>query len=839
MKYVARSERTNTMGLWEYVYAYLLGGITFIPLVLFVFVYLHPVETTAEHKTDSIKAGEVEETSQSGLETYKAGWLIVTQNYLDLPDLISSSTQSINDSQEAKSAYSSLYKLVQKDISEVKQKKPRSTSFDFGGFDLGLTQSEGDNDEDALPDQQKALLQPQGLNVSDKVKSSQRKHRFYAILKHGNLFLYKDESLKDVKHVIVLSGQFISMWPRTLTDSQLFLKSSAIAIIDSSKLAEGYDQNRIAPRGTFFVYCDINSMKEDWYFALIRATKQKGTTIPPLLDPYVFAKTLHFTTDNMMDLISTLYSSEGQLQSKWFNALIGRLFLAFKDTKVLEDYLYTKVSKKLNKIKKPGFLDEFIIKSIYAGDLAPFLSYPKLKEISPGGTVLVSTYMSYKGSFSVQIATKVNINLGARFKPREVDILFKITLKKLEGPMLIKIKPPPSNRIWYTFEVEPSMNIKIEPIISSRQMAYNIITNSIEKKFKDSIKESLVLPNWDDSVFYNTANETYRGGIWDPSPRKEQSSASSTSSTELSPLRLHESVKEEEEAVALEESDDSSIASRKIGSRSKLTNTISDLSRRMKKTSQAEFERPRTVATPTAESDLRDMSDSRSTTLNTLKKIGKWYFKENKDKQDEPYTPPEMISSRRTPRKASLPDFQKQIIESGTSQLSVRSTHSATPSYEFGIHTTPIPDILQGNRDDNDVDVEDPILESDDEADLSAITIPNASASLTAVSDVNASITPDTVSLDTHKLSRRLPQTDISSPQKSDGSQYLESSQRLSVPSGLSSNVLSPSQRLDIPGSPLRITTNDDQVPKRGRPVPPPLPPRENSASSMVTLSDV
>lgn len=658
------------MDFLSFLLAYFIGGLTLLPILIVTFVYLHPIrkEETAQEgpgngdETDnsgekldyasSLKAGEVEEFHQSGLDTFKSGWVIVTQEYLETPDDISTSTQSISDNSDNKSAYSSLYKLVRKPtviIDSASETPPALTPVS--------TQDDLENPKNGPP--------------TEKVRSSQRKHRFFAILKHGNLFLYKNETLKDVKHVIVLLTHFISIWPRTLTDAQMFTKSSAVAIINCSKLTTAevsqYDESNESPppKGTFFIYCDINSDKEDWYFALIRATKSQNSEIHKSLDPNVHAKTLHFTTSHMINLIQTLYSSEGQLQTKWLNALIGRYFLALQNTSILRNYLHTKISKKLNKIKKPGFLDKFVIKSIYPGDSAPFFTFPSLKEISPDGTIIVSTYVTYTGSLSIEIATKVNISI-ATFKTREVDLLLRITLTKLQGPVLFKFKPPPSGRMWYTFESEPIMNLKIEPIISSRQMTYNIITNTIEKKFKEAIKDSLVLPHWDDVVFYNTSGEIYRAGIWEP----ETTPNSNTESTTLNDEDTESVVSEEIEI------DDSLInLTTKPSSRptsSKLTNTLSDLSSRIKKTRKDNF-----MDSSLSFEDGEHPPPTKNNTINTLKKIGKWYFKDDKGiPEEESYTPPEMISNRRLPRKSSAASSLNQ-------PASPVKTLGKQPSYDF------------------------------------------------------------------------------------------------------------------------------------------------------------
>ena len=115
-----------TMGLIFFLFVYVLGGLTFLPGILILYIYVKPkVETSylqdKDTEADSLKAGELEENHQSGLETYKSGWIFVTRDYIESPDEINSSTQLITESNDNKSAYSALYKLV-KDLATKNQK---------------------------------------------------------------------------------------------------------------------------------------------------------------------------------------------------------------------------------------------------------------------------------------------------------------------------------------------------------------------------------------------------------------------------------------------------------------------------------------------------------------------------------------------------------------------------------------------------------------------------------------------------------------------------------------------------------------------------------------------
>ena len=60
----------------------------------------------------------------------------------------------------------------------------------------------------------------------------------------------------------------------------------------------------------------------------------------------------------------------------------------------------------------------------------------------------------------------------------------------------------------------PKMEMDIEPIVSSKQITYNLILRTIESKIREVVAESIVLPFWDDVPFHDTLGQAFRGGIW-------------------------------------------------------------------------------------------------------------------------------------------------------------------------------------------------------------------------------------------------------------------------------------------------------------------------------------
>jgi len=174
-----------------------------------------------------------------------------------------------------------------------------------------------------------------------------------------------------------------------------------------------------------------------------------------------------------------------------------------------------KYKKKIARVSKPAFINTILIRHIDMGDSGPSVTNPKLRELTIDGSLIIEADISYKGNFRIEIAAVARIELGSRFKAREVDLVLAGVLKKLEGHLLIKIKPPPSNRIWISFETMPKLDLSIEPIVSSRQITYGVILRAIESRIREVMGETIVSPNWDDIPFHDTMLQRFRGGIWE------------------------------------------------------------------------------------------------------------------------------------------------------------------------------------------------------------------------------------------------------------------------------------------------------------------------------------
>ncbi|KAL3466802.1 hypothetical protein BJX64DRAFT_249989 [Aspergillus heterothallicus] len=332
------------------------------------------------------------------------------------------------------------------------------------------------------------------------------RNMFYIVLRHGHLMLYDDANQVEVRYVISLTHHDVSIYggEGEIPEGELWLKRNAICL--SRRLESLGDLG--GPTPPFYFFSENLSEKEDFYFAMLQnQTKmRKSPDRPPMHQD--------FDVKHIVTLVQRLHSSEEQLQTRWINAVLGRMFLALYRTPEMEEFVRTKIVKKISRVNKPNFISKIGLRSINMGNGAPFIINPRLKDLTVDGNCCVETDVQYTGNFRVEIAATVRIDLGQRFKAREVDIVLAVVLKELKGHLLIRFKPPPSNRAWIAFETMPDMVMDIEPVVSSKQITYGIIIRTIESKIREMVAESIVLPFWDDVPFLDTLTQRFRGGIW-------------------------------------------------------------------------------------------------------------------------------------------------------------------------------------------------------------------------------------------------------------------------------------------------------------------------------------
>ncbi|RPB01431.1 hypothetical protein L873DRAFT_1734807 [Choiromyces venosus 120613-1] len=371
----------------------------------------------------------------------------------------------------------------------------------------------------------RSLFERKGSPASaDAAKKAGRRARneFFVVLRHGYLMLYDDSDQSEVRHVISLSLYSVSIYGggEEIPEGELYIRRNAICLSRKSNAVDktlDIGQNAMP----FYLFSENSSLKEDFYFALLKNLDKSDETIAPPIP-------LRYEQKHILSLVQRLHSSEEHLQTNWVNGLFGRIFLAIYKTSDVEKFIRARITKKIARVNKPNFLSNIVLQKVHVGEGIPSITNPRLKEMTVDGDFCAEADLTYDGNFRLEVAAKATLQLASRFKPREVNLVLSVTLKRLEGHVLIRIKPPPSNRLWIAFETMPKMELDIEPIVGSRQVIWGPVLRTIEGRIREVIAETLVLPHYDDTPFTDTLFQEFRGGIWEepaPSEPSEEESA--------------------------------------------------------------------------------------------------------------------------------------------------------------------------------------------------------------------------------------------------------------------------------------------------------------------------
>ncbi|KAF2176178.1 hypothetical protein K469DRAFT_679023 [Zopfia rhizophila CBS 207.26] len=478
------------MTFWVFLTVYVLGGLTFIPLVLAA-VFCHAYIT--------LPAGHDTSTADDCLSSDPDS----NDLHRELPDVgLEHLPDELKPRSHVPDVAAGYFAVCREYVPGGINGKPPERTTPAGAVVAVESPSVYQSMYRSIFDRNKTLTPTlDGGNG----KSKKARNVFYVVLRHGHLMLYDDSEQLEVRHVISLAHYEVDIYAggEDVPEGELWIKRNCI------RLTQRMSLEAIAPDSKpFFFFSENCSEKEDFYHAMLqnqeRRTESLGSPPIPLL----------FNTSDLVKLVQQLHTSEENLQTRWINALIGRLFLGLYKTSEVENFIRTKITKKIARVPKPALISSITLRKIDMGNLPPFITNPKLKELTVDGDLTVEADVKYKGNFRLEISAIARIELGSRFKAREVTLILAGILKKLEGHVLVRIKPPPSNRLWMTFESAPKMELSLEPIVSSRQITYGVILRAIESRIREVVSDTLVLPNWDDIPFSDTILQRFRGGIW-------------------------------------------------------------------------------------------------------------------------------------------------------------------------------------------------------------------------------------------------------------------------------------------------------------------------------------
>ncbi|OCF40198.1 hypothetical protein I317_06023 [Kwoniella heveanensis CBS 569] len=349
--------------------------------------------------------------------------------------------------------------------------------------------------------------------------SSVPKDTYHCVLRGTVLFIYENESHENCLAALGLPNYVVSIekpdGPFDGKDAQMFTKRSAIvlkpkkgnramlpALTKAMQADQGEEQD--LERRAFYISVKPNTLMEDWYLALVQASGQ-ATTSDSIFD-----------IKDMKSLVGTIDTEPDPIPMRWFNAMIGRIFFALYQTESLEQFIKERIIKKTSKLELPAFLSPIEVKEVNVGTTAPYFSKPMLKELRPDGTTSFEAHVLYRAKSS-KPDSQLRITIETQVvRPIRFRAVLAVVVKSLEGNVLIHMKKPPSNRIWWGFTTMPEIDVEIKPVISGRSLqSLAPVIAFMEKHMRDQIRDSIVLPNMDDLAIFDTSHLTVRGGIFD------------------------------------------------------------------------------------------------------------------------------------------------------------------------------------------------------------------------------------------------------------------------------------------------------------------------------------
>ncbi|KAG7459444.1 hypothetical protein MATL_G00210870 [Megalops atlanticus] len=118
----------------------------------------------------------------------------------------------------------------------------------------------------------------------------------------------------------------------------------------------------------------------------------------------------HVTGDSSSDSTKPCdpASSNGEAQTTWINALIGRIFWDFLREKYWANQVAHKIQKKLTKIRLPYFMNELTLSELDMGTCMPQVVSTSKPSVDNRGLWL-ELEVAYTGSFQMTLETKMNL----------------------------------------------------------------------------------------------------------------------------------------------------------------------------------------------------------------------------------------------------------------------------------------------------------------------------------------------------------------------------------------------------------------------------------------------
>eukprot|EP01128_Nolandella_sp_AFSM9_P008562 TRINITY_DN525_c0_g2_i1.p1 TRINITY_DN525_c0_g2~~TRINITY_DN525_c0_g2_i1.p1 ORF type:complete len:1302 (+),score=332.24 TRINITY_DN525_c0_g2_i1:53-3907(+) len=307
----------------------------------------------------------------------------------------------------------------------------------------------------------------------------------------GNMFMFEEtrpqHSQTEVrKSVIRLDGASVAL-VKTKTGA-LFKDRNYLELHHPSRALLGNTR-------TLCLFFQTRRQIEEWYFALSAGTQQSGRSVVQLNPIF-------------KSLAQQLYPGVGaaQVAATWFNGLASRIFYHYHDDPKLVEKLRKLIQKKFDKLNKPDIITSLNVTQVTLNQNFPLIDAVRLLQVTESGAVKVQCNAKYAGGFSMTVKLIVRTPEFLGFKSRLVPATLSVLVRSIEGKLIAHLAAPPAGRLWFGFEGEPKVDMKITTDLDfgdstlSSLMSSNFpqLSKIIRALLFQEVVEKVVLPNMED-----------------------------------------------------------------------------------------------------------------------------------------------------------------------------------------------------------------------------------------------------------------------------------------------------------------------------------------------------
>lgn len=300
---------------------------------------------------------------------------------------------------------------------------------------------------------------------------------YFMVLEGSALRLYSSERQDVCMGVTSIEGHLVDIYPHSLLLDEIYRKEYPIRISNPAGPVFG------GQTSTCYVYAANASEKEDWLLALRRAS---GT------QPEVDAARAQLDFPGFMEgFAAQLGALDADPMGAMLSSLAARVMFNIHTAAEIEALIKERFAKKTATLPRPFFVGDLELEEVCLGRSAPILSNGRVHSVTHHGEWTGSVDVFYGGGLTLKIKTAIT-------SPVHVPVGVNVQVRRLSGRLMLKMKPPPSDRLWYAFYRLPDYDLAIEPVVSSIPITWSFVQSAALKKVEEALLEFVVLPNMDD-----------------------------------------------------------------------------------------------------------------------------------------------------------------------------------------------------------------------------------------------------------------------------------------------------------------------------------------------------